>query len=92
MGVAAAAAALGTTSVAGAGGSVAATAGQDRGPVVQTQSALGNGLGRLVAKPGAAGKTTEERQGQPADASQQQPKPQPDKKPTTEEKKPPVTR
>src|SRR5262245_4706288 len=53
VGTAVTAVALGTTMIAGAGGSAAVSARADKAPVVQTRSALGNGLGRLVQKPGA---------------------------------------
>ena len=58
VGTAVTAVVLGTSTVAGVGGSAAGSAAAERAPAVQTQavqtqSALGNGLGRLVQKPAA---------------------------------------
>jgi hypothetical protein len=53
VGTAVTAVVLGTTSVTGVGGSAAESARPNGAAVVQTRSALGNGLGRLVQKPAA---------------------------------------
>src|SRR3954469_13996988 len=61
VGTAVTAVVIGTTAVAGAGGSAAVSARPDKAAVVQTRSALGNGLGRLVQKPAAQQKVAGQR-------------------------------